>query len=617
MKRILPFLFLILAGPAFGQVRGSSQSVVSTNATPSGSCSGNLIQIKRVNPMEVYMCLGGTWTQTALAGSLSDGDKGDITVASSGTVWTIDSGALNFSELAGAATDSQVPNDITINTATLASTVTVADAASDTTTYPTLAGSATGSLAVLTDAGLSYNASTDALTATTFVGALTGNVTGNASTATSATGLACTNCVGDDEISLTSEAQGAVTYYNGTNWVVLGPGTDGQYLETNGAGANPSWSTVSGSGDVLDVGNCTSGACFDGTSDGGSSLIFYNAGGNVTLSWDGTTLNSTEPISVSDQGDGSRYTTFSDNTTEPSAPGDTTPDSTILYTLGGAFYKKDEGDSTNERLILDSGTVTGDVTFSSAGAATIGSDKILESMLKSVNAATDEYCLTAETTTGDFEWQTCSSGGGDSITVATTAATDPDFISTGQVTFTLDTGATPDTIAANITNGSVVPADMDVTGEAWDFGGTTSFEIPNGTGPTVDAAGEVAVDTTDDQLVYYGGAKRVIPYEYEACVSLEDPVEADDDVPFFFPRNAITITDVYCQVDGGTSISMTISDGTNAMEAITCDGDGAEDDGTPTNNTFTSLERIEFDLASPSGTNTWLTVCITYTVDAQ
>lgn len=67
-------------------------------------------------------------------------------------------------------------------TATLAATVTVADAASDTTMFPMLAGSATGNLPVLTDSGLSYNAATNALTATTFVGALTGN----ADTATTA-----------------------------------------------------------------------------------------------------------------------------------------------------------------------------------------------------------------------------------------------------------------------------------------------------------------------------------------------------------------------------------------------------------------------------------------------
>ncbi len=159
--------------------------------------------------------------------------------------------------------------------------------------------------------------------------------------------------------------------------------------------------------------------------------------------------------------------------------------------------------------------------------------------------------------------------------------------------------------------------DGDVGTGAYDFGGASDFEIPNGTGPTVNVAGEVGVDTTDDQFVYYGGAERVIPYEYERCVTLEDPVDADDNIPFFFPRNAITVTDVYCEVDGGTSIALTISDGTNALEAITCDADGAEDDGSIANGTFTALERMEFDLGSASGTSTFLAFCITYTVTRQ
>lgn len=68
----------------------------------------------------------------------------------------------------------------------LADTVTIVDAAGDTTTFPMLAGSATGNLPVLTDTGLSYNSTTHALTATTFVGAFTG-------TATNATNIGITD----------------------------------------------------------------------------------------------------------------------------------------------------------------------------------------------------------------------------------------------------------------------------------------------------------------------------------------------------------------------------------------------------------------------------------------
>jgi hypothetical protein len=93
-------------------------------------------------------------------------------------------GVLDLSDLQGSVTDSQVPNNITIDSATTATTVTFADAAGDTTTFVALGTSATGSLSPTTDAGLTYNATTNALTATTFIGGLTGNVTGNADTAT-------------------------------------------------------------------------------------------------------------------------------------------------------------------------------------------------------------------------------------------------------------------------------------------------------------------------------------------------------------------------------------------------------------------------------------------------
>lgn len=56
-----------------------------------------------------------------------------------------------------------------------AGTVTVADAGGDTTTWPLLGTSQTGSLSPATDAGITYNSSTNTLTTTAFVGALTGN----------------------------------------------------------------------------------------------------------------------------------------------------------------------------------------------------------------------------------------------------------------------------------------------------------------------------------------------------------------------------------------------------------------------------------------------------------
>lgn len=52
------------------------------------------------------------------------------------------------------------------------------------------------------------------------------------------------NSVDGTDIALGSDAQGDIMYYDGTNWVRLAAGTDGNFLETNGAGQNPSWTNT-------------------------------------------------------------------------------------------------------------------------------------------------------------------------------------------------------------------------------------------------------------------------------------------------------------------------------------------------------------------------------------
>jgi len=62
--------------------------------------------------------------------------------------------------------------------------ITVADESSDTTCFPLFVTAATGDLAPKSGSNLAFNSDTGALTATSFAGALTGAVTGNADTAT-------------------------------------------------------------------------------------------------------------------------------------------------------------------------------------------------------------------------------------------------------------------------------------------------------------------------------------------------------------------------------------------------------------------------------------------------
>lgn len=85
-------------------------------------------------------------------------------------------------------------NADTATTATNATNINIsATTSSDTSTSVVLVGAqSTGNQSPFIDSGLTYNANTNALTATTFVGALSGNAT-TATTATAASSLATTN----------------------------------------------------------------------------------------------------------------------------------------------------------------------------------------------------------------------------------------------------------------------------------------------------------------------------------------------------------------------------------------------------------------------------------------
>jgi hypothetical protein len=48
-----------------------------------------------------------------------------------------------------------------------------------------------------------------------------------------------------------SATQGAILYRGASGWAALAPGTSGQLLQSGGAAANPSWTTASGTGDMI------------------------------------------------------------------------------------------------------------------------------------------------------------------------------------------------------------------------------------------------------------------------------------------------------------------------------------------------------------------------------
>jgi hypothetical protein len=145
-------------------------------------------------PTQLARAVGKMWTAD------SDGTNADtvtvsdaandtttfplLATAATGSLTPATDSSLSYNANTGALTATTFVGALTGN----ADTVTVADAANDTTTFPLLGTAATGPLAPATDSSLTYNANTGALTATSFVGALTGNAD-TATTATTASSL--------------------------------------------------------------------------------------------------------------------------------------------------------------------------------------------------------------------------------------------------------------------------------------------------------------------------------------------------------------------------------------------------------------------------------------------
>ena len=95
------------------------------------------------------------------------------------------------------------------------------------------------------------------------------------------------NAVDGAKIALTGNVQGNVMYYNGTDWVILAPGTSGEALKTSGAAANPTWGAVSSTGDFANGGDTATANRTLGNNDNYSMGFETNAINWLNINTDG------------------------------------------------------------------------------------------------------------------------------------------------------------------------------------------------------------------------------------------------------------------------------------------------------------------------------------------
>ena len=149
----------------------------------------------------------------------------------------------------------------------------------------------------------------------------------------------------------------------------------------------------------------------------------------------------------------------------------------------------------------------------------------------------------------------------------------------------------------------------------WDFGGATSLEIPNGTNPTVNSAGEIAYDTTDNQLII-GATPHVIPTKDiriwgTTVASTSDAFISGGLLPTATYLDGYTISRIQCHVTGGTSKVIAIEDASgNSSEDITCGTTNTTDDGSITNATYIASELQYIDFGATTGAVNYVTISV-------
>jgi hypothetical protein len=196
----------------------------------------------------------------------------------------------------------------------------------------------------------------------------------------------------------------------------------------------------------------------------------------------------------------------------------------------------------------------------------------------------------------------------------------------GKITSTsIDTFSELDTFISD--KALVNKADGAVWSGVHDFGGATSVEIPNGTNPTTDVAGKIAVDTNDNMLKLYGTASRGITTVDSKEMTIYSPhILNGDEIAMFEVDDAIYphgITITKCMIRIPSDLEYTLvfeewaGDPASAQNDIDSVATGASDavkeETTISDAAVDANDVVFIDL--PTTEVDWVTATILFTVN--
>jgi len=192
----------------------------------------------------------------------------------------------------------------------------------------------------------------------------------------------------------------------------------------------------------------------------------------------------------------------------------------------------------------------------------------------------------------------------------------------GSLSAEIVVGTTPGGELGGTWGSPIVDDNLTVTG--WDLGasiGTTPSADDNDTSLATSAYVQTEINAMGGRsLTVTTGtmAADAETYTDTKCIWIQDPVAGDDLKSIWFAKQANTISSLWCESDQTVTAMLQVDDGTAAdvdSVDLTCDSTPPEDTSLDGDATMASGDRLDLDVASVSGTPTWVSICWTTAYD--